>query len=56
MTGHQSDRILARNFARLGLAVSNQLVERHGGSTEVESAVGKSSTLTMILPTEEAIA
>ena len=34
----------------LGLAISHGIIERHGGSIEVESEVGKGSTFTIILP------
>lgn len=34
----------------LGLAMSKEIVERHGGALTVESAVGKGSTFTVTLP------
>ncbi|MBN1503759.1 MAG: two-component sensor histidine kinase, partial [Candidatus Eisenbacteria bacterium] len=37
----------------LGLSVSYGIVQRHGGTIEVESALGKGSTFTIVLPVEE---
>jgi PAS domain S-box-containing protein len=34
----------------LGLSLARQIIEGHGGRIEVESAVGKGSTLTVVLP------
>jgi signal transduction histidine kinase/DNA-binding response OmpR family regulator len=36
----------------LGLTVSRQLVEKHGGSLTVESELGRGSTFTFMVPTE----
>lgn len=37
----------------LGLSLAKQIIEGHGGRIEVESEVGKGSTLTVVLPKEE---
>ena len=37
----------------LGLSLARQIVEGHGGKIEVESEVGKGSTLTIVLPREK---
>ena len=37
----------------LGLAVASKLVESHGGSMDVSSAVGKGSTFRIVLPRGE---
>ena len=34
----------------LGLAVSHGIVERHGGSIEIESTLGEGTTVTIHLP------
>ncbi len=38
----------------LGLAISQRIVKRHGGRIEVQSIVGKGTTVTIILPVAEA--
>jgi signal transduction histidine kinase len=37
----------------LGLAIANRIVERHGGSVEIESRVGVGTTLRLWLPKAE---
>jgi CheY-like chemotaxis protein len=37
----------------LGLAVSHSIIERHGGSIDAQSSVGKGTTFTISLPTGE---
>jgi two-component system, cell cycle sensor histidine kinase PleC len=34
----------------LGLAISKSLIELHGGQLEIESVVGKGTTVTVVLP------
>jgi signal transduction histidine kinase len=36
----------------LGLAVSNSIIQRHGGRIEVQSEFGKGSAFTIVLPVE----
>ena len=38
----------------LGLSVSYGIIKQHGGDVEVESALGKGSTFTVLLPTDDA--
>ena len=37
----------------LGLAVSHQIIEQHGGTLEVKTAWGEGTTVTIILPKTE---
>jgi signal transduction histidine kinase len=37
----------------LGLAISQRIIKRHGGRIEVQSIVGKGTTVTIILPVAE---
>lgn len=39
-----------RTHSGLGLAITKQLIHAHGGSIEVESAIGKGSTFIIELP------
>lgn len=43
-------RSRAEGGAGLGLAIAKLAVERHGGCIELESALGKGSTISMVLP------
>ena len=39
----------------LGLAISQSILERHNGTIEVQSEVGRGTTFTLTLPSESAI-
>lgn len=47
-TGHTQ----AHEGAGLGLALAKSLMERHGGTLEIESEVGKGTTVTIMFPPE----
>jgi signal transduction histidine kinase len=52
-----SDASLSRKLggAGLGLAVSKMLIERHGGTLQLESAIGKGTTVVVRLPAERVV-
>jgi signal transduction histidine kinase len=54
----QVDRSLSRKFegTGLGLPLSKQLVELHGGKLEIESAEGGGTTVTVLLPASRLVA
>ena len=52
-----ADASLSRKLggAGLGLAVSKMLIERHGGTLVLTSAIGKGTTVTIRLPSERVV-
>jgi signal transduction histidine kinase len=54
----QVDSALSRKHegTGLGLPLAKQLIELHGGSFSLESAVGVGTTVTLVMPPERAIA
>jgi len=61
ITEEHLDRIIEPFFSTnpvgkgtgLGLSVSYGIIQRHGGTLEVESEIGKGTTFTIILPCAE---
>jgi PAS domain S-box-containing protein len=53
----QGDNSISRqhNGTGLGLAISRRLMELHNGSIEIQSELGKGTTVTVILPAERVI-
>jgi len=51
---HQADATLARRHegTGLGLSISRRLIEMHGGSLAIDSALGQGTTVTVRLPPE----
>ncbi|MDQ7248891.1 PAS domain-containing protein [Dongia sedimenti] len=53
----QGDNSISRDFggSGLGLAISRRLIELHGGRIEVESELGRGTTVTITLPVDRVI-
>ncbi|MEH6403437.1 MAG: GAF domain-containing sensor histidine kinase, partial [Sneathiella sp.] len=52
---HQVESTLSKSFegTGLGLSITKALVEKHGGSVEIESAIGAGTTIRIMLPTKQ---
>jgi len=52
---HQVDSTMSKSFegTGLGLSITKSLVEKHGGSVEIESATGAGTTIKIMLPVKQ---
>jgi two-component system OmpR family sensor kinase len=50
---HRADASHAEGGAGLGLSIALQIAQAHGGTIEVDSALGEGSTFTLVIPHEK---